>query len=76
MDCKVEAHVDPQHCFFLLSTVMTALFTQGRVAFGNFGLALASPKAHPKDSVESTPDICIHVRKDSKPQRNLIYVRK
>ena len=37
MDCKVEAHVDAEHSFFLLSTRMTALFAQGRVAFGNFG---------------------------------------
>ena len=47
MNCKVEVHADTQHRFFLLSTGMTALFAQGRVAFGNSGLnPLHDPKAH------------------------------
>jgi len=44
MDCKVEAHVYREHDFYLLSTGMTALLTQGRVAFGNLGFAPAQPK--------------------------------
>jgi hypothetical protein len=41
MDCKVEAHVYREHDFYLLSTEMTALSAQGRVAFGNLGFAPA-----------------------------------
>jgi hypothetical protein len=51
-------------CFFLLSTVMTALFAQGRVAFGNLGYALASQKRIRRISVASTPDLCICGRLD------------
>jgi hypothetical protein len=41
MDCKVEVHVYGEHDLYLLSTGMTALFQQGRVAFGNLGFAPA-----------------------------------
>ncbi len=46
MDCKVQAHVYREHVFYLLSTGMTALLTQGRVAFGNLGFAPTQPNAH------------------------------
>ncbi|AXC16148.1 hypothetical protein ACPOL_6944 (plasmid) [Acidisarcina polymorpha] len=40
MDCKVEAHVYREHDFYLLSTGMTALFAQGRVALATSVLPL------------------------------------